>query len=405
MKDLHSNVGDLPVDLTDIPVVDVHCHPYTRKEKLTADEWVNATTFGGGSREYLEDGGIPVGEEALNMLQGVKQDTLFFRYVVHRLAEYFDCEPDVKSIIAARKAAIDEKGYQGYVNHLLKAANITTLISDFGYPKPGPSVETFRDDVGIEVVPIFRIEGLIKELLDSDCGWSEFKRRYDQEISEKLTSGGYKGLKSIIAYRSGLDVSPLSRSADLGKSALVIIRHGRGGGRDAVKDLRDHLFCRAVELCIEHNVPFQVHTGIGDWEVNLTACRPALLMDLLRFPAFRACKFLLVHSGYPYHAEAGYIANVLPNIWCDISEGLPFGGNGARRILAEVLEMAPVSRVCYGSDTFGSPEPCYTSALLGRQAIHHVLAGLVQDGFLSESDVQNVARMILGDNARELYEL
>lgn len=405
MEDLHSTEGDMIIDLTDIPVVDVHCHPYIRKEKLTADEWVNATAFGGGSPQYLEDGGITVDEDALKMLQRVKRDTLYFRYVVRRLAEYFDCEPDVNAIVAARKASIEEKGFQGYANQLLKAANITTLITDFGYPKPGPSVETFREDVGIEVVPVFRIEGLIKELLDSDCGWSEFKRQYDREISEKLTNGGYKGLKSIIAYRTGLDISPLSRTPDQGMVALDVIRRGRGVSGDAVKDLRDHLFCRAVELCIEHSVPFQVHSGVGDWEVNLSACRPALLMDLLRFPAFRACKFLLVHSGYPYHAEAGYIANVLPNIWCDISEGLPFAGNGAKRILAEVLEMAPVSRVCYGSDTFGSPEPCYTSALLGKQAVGNTLAGLVQDGFLSETDVQNVARRVLGDNARELYEL
>ncbi|MCJ7622209.1 MAG: amidohydrolase [Anaerolineaceae bacterium] len=396
---------DIAIDLMDIPVVDIHCHPYARKEKLTADEWVDATAFGGGSRQYLEDGGITVDENALNMLQQVKRDTLYFRYMVYRLGEYFDCEPDVNAIVAARNSLIEEKGYQGYTNHLLKAANIATLITDFGYPKPAPSVETFQEDAGIEVVPIFRIEGLIKELLDSDCGWPEFKRRYDQEISEKLTSGGYKGLKSIIAYRSGLDISPLSRTPDQGMAALDIIRHGRGGGRDAVKDLRDHLFCRAIELCIEHSVPFQVHTGIGDWEVNLAACRPALLMDLLRFPAFRACKILLVHSGYPYHAEAGYMANVLPNIWCDISEGLPFAGNGAKRILAEVLEMAPVARVCYGSDTIGSPELCYTSALLGRQAVHLVLAGLVQDGFLSKTDVKNAAGRILGDNARELYGL
>ena len=184
MEDFHPTKADTAIDLTDIPVVDVHNHPYARKEKLTADEWVDATAFGGGSPEYLEDGGIPLNEGSLNMLQQVKRDTLYFRYVLRRLAEYFDCEPDVKAIVAARKASIEEKGYQGYTNHLLKAANITTLITDFGYPKPGPSVETFREDVGIEVVPIFRIEGPIKELLDSDCGWSEFKRKYDQEISE-----------------------------------------------------------------------------------------------------------------------------------------------------------------------------------------------------------------------------
>jgi len=276
---------------------------------------------------------------------------------------------------------------------------------DFGNPLPQVDVETFRQEVGVEVVPLVRIEVVIQELLDADYGWSEFSRRYDDMLSEALTNGGYKGLKSIIAYRTGLDIDPASRNPDQGLIALDKIRRARGRSGDAIKKLRDHLFCRAAEICIEHDVPFQVHTGMGDWEVHLAACRPALLMELLRYPVYRACRFLLVHTGYPYQAEAGYIANVLPNIWCDISEGLPFAGQAAKRIIAEVLEMAPVSRVCYGSDTYGSPEPFYTSALLGKQALVQVMDDLIVDGFFSESEAQQTAKMILADNARELYQL
>ena len=185
--------------------------------------------------------------------------------------------------------------------------------------------------------------------------------------------------------------------------ALEKIRRARGRGGDAIKNLRDHLFCRAIERCIDFDAPLQVHTGMGDWEVHLDACRPALLMELLRYPAYRACKILLVHTGYPYHAEAGYIANVLPNIWCDLSEGLPFAGNAGARIIAEVLEMAPLSRVCYGSDTFGTPEPFYTSALLGKQALAQTLQDLIDDGFMTEADAAETAKMILSDNARDLY--
>ena len=62
-----------------------------------------------------------------------------------------------------------------------------------------------------------------------------------------------------------------------------------------MKKLRDHLLCRALELCMEHDVPMQIHTGMGDFEVNLVLCRPGYLMDLLRFPAYRGCRVLLVH--------------------------------------------------------------------------------------------------------------
>ena len=395
----------MTMDFSELPVIDVHGHPYTRKEKLTADEWVNVTAFGGGSRQYLEAGGISVDDDILQDLQRNKRGTLYFQFMINRMAEYFGCDLDAGNIVVARNATIMEKGYPAYVHDLHQAGNITTLIMDFGYPLPPVSVETFREEAGVAVVPLLRIEVLIQELLESDCGWLEFKRRYDEGIAEALSTGGYKGLKSIIAYRTGLDISPASRTPDQGLIALDVIRRARGRSGDAVKQLRDHLFCRAVELCIDHDVPFQVHTGMGDWEVHLAACRPALLMDLFRFPAYRACKFLLVHTGYPYHAEAGYIANVLPNIWCDISEGLPFAGNAAKRIIAEVLEMAPISRVCYGSDAFGSPEPFYTSVLLGKQALEQVMNELVSERFLSEVDAHQAAKMILADNARKLYQL
>jgi predicted TIM-barrel fold metal-dependent hydrolase len=114
---------------------------------------------------------------------------------------------------------------------------------------------------------------------------------------------------------------------------------------------------------------------------------------------------LLVHTGYPYQREAAYMANVLPRVYCDLSEGIPFAGHAARSIVSEVLEMAPLSKVVYGSDGFTVPEIAFTSALVGKQALAQVLNGLVADGFLSEGEAQSAAGMILAGNARELYGL
>ena len=66
---------------------------------------------------------------------------------------------------------------------------------------------------------------------------------------------------------------------------------------------------------------------------------------------------------------------------------------------------APLSRVCYGSDAFGSPEPFYVSALLGKRALAQVLESLVDDGMLSPGEAQTAALQILSQNARELYGL
>ena len=390
------------LDLTQLPVVDVHCHPFLNRGPVDAEQFTDLTAFGGGSRQYLEEGGVAVTDAVHAELQRVKRDTLYFRRMLRDLAAFFGCAPDLDTVLAHRNRAVEED-YTSYVRRLYAEAGLTTLVADFGFPLPMLDIEAVRAELPVEVVPIFRIEPLIVDLLAMDLPWAEFRQRYDDTIADALQHKGYKGVKSIIAYRTGLDISPLSRTPDQGYQALDAIRRGLGGG--AMKKLRDHLLCRALELCIEYDVPMQIHTGMGDFEVNLVYCRPAYLMELLRFPAYRACRVLLVHTGYPYHGEAAYMANVLPRVYCDVSEGIPFAGHAARRILSEVLEMAPISKVVYGSDGYALPEINYTSAKLGKQALGQVLSDLVTDNMLSEAEAQEAAGLILSGNARELYQL
>lgn len=391
------------IDLRDLPVVDVHCHPFLNLGALTADGFTNLAAFpGGNNRRYLEDGDVEVNDTVEAELQEVQRATVYFHRLIRDLAAYFGIEPTLSAVLEARNAAI-ETDYRDYVTRLWGDIGLESVVMDFGYPVPNLALEAVRDELPVEIVPIFRIEPLIVSLLAEGIDWSEFRRRYDDTIADALTNGGYRGLKSVIAYRTGLDISPLSRTPDQGYQALDAIRRGTGGG--AMKQLRDHLLCRALELCIEHDVPMQIHTGMGDYEVNLVLCRPAYLMDLLRFPAYRACRVILVHTGYPYHREAGYMANVLPRVYCDLSEGIPFGGHGAKRIIAETLEMAPLTKVMYGSDGYSIPEINYTSAKLGKQALSEVLQDLVDGGMLADSDAREAGAMILAENAKRLYRI
>jgi len=390
------------VDTSALPVVDVHCHPFVNQGELTPEQFTDLVSFPGGSVEYMAEGGVEVDDDLIDELQRVRRDMVYFRYLVRQLASFFDCEPDLDAVVEDRNKAVQD--YTGYVKRLYDDCSLTAMVADFGYPKE-PSVDKaqFIKDMPVEIVPIYRIEPLIAELLDADIEWHEFRQRYDDAIAQAIEHEGYRGLKSIIAYRTGLDISPLSRTPDQGLQALDAIRRGIGG--QATKKLRDHLLCRTLELCIEYDVPMQIHTGIGDYEINLTLCRPALLMDLLRFPAFRACRVLLVHSGYPYHAEAGYMANVLPRVYCDASEGIPFAASAAQRILAEILEMAPLSKVVHGSDGFDLPEINYVGAKLSKAALAQALEDLVSGGMLSQGEAQEAAGLILAGNARRLYGL
>ena len=390
------------IDTTELPVVDVHCHPFLNQGKLDPQEFTNMVSFPGGSLDFMREGGVEVNNELINEMQRVRRDVVYFRFLVRQLAHFFNCEPELERIVEERNKAVQD--YEGYIEKLFAACRLQALVPDFGYPQNPPvDKDHFTEQMPVDIVPVYRIEPLIVQLLESGLSWAEFRQRYDESIARALQEGGYRGLKSIIAYRTGLDISPLSRSPDQGLQALDAINRGTGGG--AMKKLRDHLLCRALELCMEYDVPMQIHTGMGDYEVNLVGCRPALLMDLLRFPTFRACKVLLVHSGYPYHAEAGCMANMLPRVYCDVSEGIPFASSAARRIYSEVLEMAPISKVVYGSDGFTLPEINYVGAVLGKSALAQALNDLVDGGLLSQDEAQQAARLILAGNARSLYAM
>ena len=389
------------VDTSALPVVDVHCHPFVKRGKLNAKEFTDLMSFPGGSVEYMAEGGVPVVDDLIDEIQRARRDVVYFRYALHQLAQFFGCEHDLESVVEAHNVAIAD--YAGHVKRLFHDCSLTVLVTDFGYPRPPLDRAQFTEDIPVEVVPIYRIEPLIADLLKKDIDWAEFKRGYDDVLEGAIEQEGYRGLKSIIAYRTGLDISPLSRTPDQGLQSWDAIQRGTGG--EAMKKLRDHLFCRALELCMEYEVPMQIHTGIGDHEVNLPLCRPALLMDVLRFPTFRACRVLLVHSGYPYSSEAGYMANVLPRVYCDVSEGVPFAASAGHRIFAQVLEMAPLSKVLYGSDGFNLPEVNYVAAKLGKSALAQAFEDLVDGGLLSRAEAQHAAGLILAGNARRLYGL
>jgi uncharacterized protein len=260
------------IDLAGLPVVDIHCHPFLNHGLLTADEFTNFASFpGGNTHAYLEAGGVTVTNEVHAELQTTQRNTIYFRRLIRDLAAYFDVDPNLDAVLEARNNAV-AAGYTEYVRGLWGQAGLTHLVMDFGYPVPNLEMVAVRRELPAEIVPIFRIEPLINDLLHHDIGWDEFRQQFDATIAEALTHGGYRGLKSIIAYRTGLDISPLSRAPDQGLQALDAIRRGLGGG--SMKKLRDHLLCRSIELSIEFDVPMQIHTGMGDYEVNCCTADP-----------------------------------------------------------------------------------------------------------------------------------
>jgi hypothetical protein len=214
------------IDTTALPIVDVHCHPFAQPTELSGSELVNKISFAGSSPDYMVQGGVTVDDALIQELQRVRRDAVYFRYLVRQLAQFFGCEPEVEQVAQARNKAMQD--YPGYVKNLLADCGLTAMVADFGYPQPPLDPVKFGQGMPVKIIPVYRIEPLIVELLKADIGWDEFRRRYDETIAHAIKVEGYRGLKSIIAYRTGLDISPLSRTPDQGLKALDAVRRGIG---------------------------------------------------------------------------------------------------------------------------------------------------------------------------------
>jgi hypothetical protein len=112
----------------------------------------------------------------------------------------------------------------------------------------------------------------------------------------------------------------------------------------------------------------------------------------------------LLHC-YPYHREAGYLAEVFPNVYFDVGVILNYTGASSARILGEALELSPFTKQLYSSDAFGLAELYYLGALLFRRALSQHLERWIGDGMCSAGDAERIVRMIAEENTKRIYPL
>ncbi len=203
------------------------------------------------------------------------------------------------------------------------------------------------------------------------------------------------GLKSVVAYRLGLDLPPAPPPARSVTAAAG--RWLRAGGRLTEPDLLHHVVWAGAAT----GLPLQFHTGYGDPDLTLHRADPALLTPFLR--AARG-PVLLLHC-WPYHRNAAYLAATYPHVHLDVGLTVPHVGARAAAVLAETLEIAPFGKVLYSSDGFGPAELHYLGARLWRRAVVEVLGGWVDGGDCTAADAARVAGMIGAGNATRVYRL
>ena len=250
---------------------------------------------------------------------------------------------------------------------------------------------------GARVREVVRLETVAEELAAAGCGAAEFADRYRELLWRR--SADAAGVKSIIAYRHGLDFDP----ARPGRSEVATA--AGAWLRAASPRLTDPVLLREVLWAgVERGLPVQLHTGFGDPDLDLRRADPLLARDFLAGLSGAGVPVVLLHC-YPFHRQAGFLAQAYPHVYLDLGLTINYTGARAAAVLAEALELAPFAKVLYSSDAFGLPELVFLGARLWRNAAAEVLGGWVEGGHWSEADAIRVAGLIGAGNAARLYGL
>jgi uncharacterized protein len=376
------------VDLRHVPVVDNHCQGILRSQ--------NFDDLASWRRAFTESADPRMPREHV-------ASTAFYRRLIRTLAEFFGCEPDEETVLAARA----QRDPPELTAELLRAANIETLLIDTGYPPPeavlqGADLARLGD---CRTEPMVRLETLMERLLAEHDSLEEAKEALAAALYD-VRGQGYVALKSIAAYRTGLNVREWPAEDAVASLREFRLAAGEGQARLAHKPLVDTLLHVAFAEAARQEVPLQFHVGYGDADTDLLLGNPLHLRAVLERQEYRSMPVVLLHECYPYTREGGYLAAIYENVYLDLSYGIPLLGYGEMLSFThEALGVAPISKLLYSSDGIGVPELHWMSAIDGRHVLGQALEELVAHGELSIAEAEAAGEDVLRGNAVRLYRL
>src|SRR5215469_11873870 len=376
------------LDLTGIPVVDNHCHPVQLDQRLDALQF----------RSYFS--------EATDTRFPEKHvyNSIYYTWFLRQAASFYGCEPREEEVLAARNSMSADT----LLEHLLEAAHVDTLILDPAYPPPDRCYTPERmGSLGhCRTARMLRLETLMQQLILAYNDFDDMLEHYSAELSD-IRGRGYCAFKSIVAYRTGLNVQQWSKdeaAVSFAAARIQAIRDGRL--RIAHKPLLDYLLHSALRKAAEQQLPVQFHTGYGDSDTDMRLGNPLHLRDVLEQPDYRSMSVVLLHESYPYCQLGAYLAAIYPHVYFDLSYTIPFVDRlEMLTFTRQALAVAPASKLMFSTDGINVPEMHWVGALRGRSIIGQVLNELIDADEVDREQAYHLAQLILRDTAHTVYRL
>jgi uncharacterized protein len=316
-------------------------------------------------------------------------------------APLLDLEPHVAAPeYMARRA---ELGPEQVNQRFLPACGVSEWLIDTGFGADQIlDLDGMRAATGNSCREVVRLEILAESLVRSGIDADSYAVAFAEALTARIDAGAV-GTKTILAYRTGFDIdpnrpSPAAVSAALRGWQADIERTGHVRCTDPV------LVAHGIWTAIDARVPMQIHVGLGDTDLDLARSNPLLLTALFRLSEPIGTPIVLLHC-YPFHREAGYLAQMFPHCYFDLGLAINYAGAQSVQLVAESLEVAPFTKQLFSSDGWGPAELHYLGSRLWRRAIGRVTSDWVDAGEWSIDDAVRVVDLIAAGNARRIYAL
>jgi uncharacterized protein len=267
------------------------------------------------------------------------------------------------------------------------------------YGQEAKILQTYLSQAGLDALPVSLDEYIAKAITPT----LEAQKKADAPA-----------IKFEAAYLRPLNFGPPSNSGDEAEARRIYAQYVRAGVASRVEALRvqNFLFRVIAREAGRLGLAVHIHTGQGCGNYfDLAGARPTELESILDDPSLRKTTFVLLHGGAgPYTHEVAVLLSK-PNVYADFSEqDALIPARPLSAVLREWLEWYP-EKVLYGTDLApGSPAQDwdvigYSTNLTARRALAIALSGMISDGEITRARASELARMVLRENAMELYGL
>ncbi|XP_061353912.1 protein fluG [Gastrolobium bilobum] len=331
--------------------------------------------------------------------------SLSFKRNLRDIAELYGSELSLQGVEEYRRVS----GMQSICSTCFKAARISAILIDDGLELDKKhDIEWHRSFVPV-IGRILRIERVAEKILDEDLpdgsSWTvdSFTKAFVSKL--KSVAGETVGLKSIAAYRSGLEINTNVTKNDAEEGLRQVLIAGKPV-RIANKNLIDYIFLQSLEVAQLYDLPMQIHTGFGDKDLDMRLSNPLHLRAVLEDKRYSKSRIVLLHASYPFSREASYLASVYSQVYLDFGLAIPkLSVHGMISSVKELLELAPLNKVMFSSDGYAFPETFYLGAKKSREVVFSVLRDACIDGDLSIPEAVEAAKDIFARNAIHFYKI